>query len=202
MKQISFIYDNNNSHSYTVKGLCAQQNVGKGLCYGSESWFGEYYGIVEDGFDSYLIAKTTNFYGNMIGELTDKFIVRPVVPSIFGDGSGNILLDQRQSKTGQIIEDYLNNFNIKDTIHDENDIISVLKEKGIKKNSNKLFGLLTVGNHLITISISHDVFEIKNNIAKACRHSLSTLDEIILNPNLIKSYINDVDLGKHPYTKS
>lgn len=81
----------------------------------------EYYGAINYGRDSFIVAKAVKDEYGRYPELVDNFIVRPAIADIYPDGSGILYLDQEQSRIGEEIERYLNS--VKNRISGYNDIL-------------------------------------------------------------------------------
>lgn len=130
----------------------------------------QYYGVVNYGRDSFLVAKVIDDeYGRYPG-LVGNFIVRPALADMYPDGSGIMYLDQEQSEFGQRIEMYLNR--IKERISSFDDI---LKYCDFVQRGNRFFDLVTDADCIIATSIRHETFETKNEALKNCRQSFSDL---------------------------
>ena len=132
----------------------------------------DYYGVVNVNRDSYIVAKVTKDDNNRYPQLLDKFIVRQAIADIYPDGSGIIFLDQEQSNTASLLEEHLNNPEIKDRISSIEDVLKL--SSGLALGA-RVFNLLTDGEKIITTSIKHEVFTKKNEALKYCHMSFSEL---------------------------
>lgn len=132
----------------------------------------DFYGTVKLERDSYIIAKVTEDKYNNYPQLVGKFLVRPAIADLYPDGSGIIFLDQEQSLEAYQLEDYLNSPQVKDKIFSIEDIIKL--SNGVVP-ADKAFSMLTDQDRVVTTSITHEVFERKNNALKNCHLSFSEL---------------------------
>lgn len=167
MKKIEFGFSNDNNPTGSWEGFAINRGV--------RLYDAEYYGTIQYEDDNYLVAKVSNDEGND-PNFYDKFIVRPAIADVYMDGSGRILLDQEQSMIGQQIENFLNNPDIKDKVHNVNDITYFCDGTHIVNDIS--FTLLTMPDSLIATSIRHDVFETKNNNLKALHNYHKPLSEL------------------------
>lgn len=162
MKKIEFGFANDREATGQWQGI----GIKEGLLLTDD----EYYGAINYGRDSFIVAKVVKDEYGRYPELVDNFIVRPAIADIYPDGSGILYLDQEQSRIGEEIERYLNS--VKNRISDYNDI---LRYCDFVQRGNKLFNLIDDGDTIVATSIKHDIFEIKNTALKNCHHTFSNL---------------------------
>ena len=160
MKKIEFGYANDYKPSGSWQGL----GIKEGLLLADA----EYYGVVNCGRDSFIVAKVIEDKYGRYPQLLGNFIVRPAIADMYPDGSGYLFLDQEQSAIGQQIEKYLNA--VKSHINSYEDI---LKSCDFVQRGNRFFDLITDSDKVVATSIRHEVFEEKNNALKNCRTTFS-----------------------------
>lgn len=162
MKKIEFGYANDQEPKGSWQGIGINEEL--------PLMDAQYYGVVNYGKDSFLVAKVLEDEYGRYPELVSNFLVRPALADMFADGSGIMYLDQEQSKIGHEIETYLNR--VKEHIDSFDD---VLKYCDFVQRGNRFFDLVTDGDRVISTSIKHDVFESKNNALKNCHQTFSDL---------------------------
>ena len=104
MKKIEFGYANDYKPSGSWQGL----GIKEGLLLADA----EYYGVVNYGRDSFIVAKVIEDKYGRYPQLLGNFIVRPAIADMYPDGSGILFLDQEQSGIGEQIEKYLYRLNL------------------------------------------------------------------------------------------
>lgn len=162
IKKIEFGYTNDYERTGSWEGM----GIKEGLLLTDA----EYYGAINYGKDSFIVAKVVEDEYRRYPQLVGDFIVRPAIADIYPDGSGFLYLDQEQSRIGEEIERYLNN--IRDRISDYDDI---LRYCDFVQRGNRLFNLIDDSGKVTAISIRHDIFEIKNTALKNCHQTFSDL---------------------------
>lgn len=149
MKKIEFGFANEKNPSGSWQGIGINSEVPL-----TEA---EYYGALKFRGTSYVVAKVTEDKYGRWPNLVGRFIVRPAVADIYSDGSGVIFLEQEQSLNGNQLENFLNNPQFKEKIHNLDDIVNFIKN-GITKN-NEPFDACAVSDVYLTTSIKHEEFE-------------------------------------------
>ena len=124
--------------------------------------------------ESYIVAKVTKDEYRRYPLLLNKFIVRPAIADLFPDGSGTIFLDQKETFMSKYLEDCFNDPLVKMKISNVNDIF---KNFVGTSRANIAFKFLTLDDSFITVSITHENFERKNEELKKCNSSFSELQE-------------------------
>lgn len=170
MKKIEFGYANDYKPGGSWQGL----GIKEGLLLADA----EYYGVVNYGRDSFIVAKVIEDKYGRYPQLLGNFIVRPAIADMYPDGSGILFLDQEQSSIGEQIEKYLNI--AKSHINSYEDI---LKSCDFVQRGNRFFDLITDSDRIVATSIRHDVFEEKNNALKNCHATFS--NSLISQNNLV-----------------
>lgn len=160
MKRIEFGFANEQDPRGSWQGI--------GITEGMPLMAAEYYGAINYGKDSFIVAKVLEDKYGRNPQLVDNFIVRPAIADMYADGSGVLFLDQEQSNIGEHIEQYLNT--VKGRINSYEDI---LKYCDFVQRGNKFFDLITDTDDIIATSIRHEVFEERNNALKNCRATFS-----------------------------
>ena len=141
----------------------------------------DYYGAMQLGEDSYIVAKVVDDDGNRYPELLNNFIVRRALADMYVDGSGWLFLDQEKSHECNQIERFLNSDRIKQRINNSEDVINLCSEIGAHRANNS-FRALELDHEkepLISTSIRHEEFEKKKNALSHCRHSMSDMQRQI-----------------------
>lgn len=164
MQKIEFGFANEQNPKGTWEGI--------GIKQGLLLTEADFYGTVKVESNSYVIAKVTKDEYNHYPELLDKFLVRPALADLYPDGSGIIFLDQEQSLEAYQLEEYLNSPQVKDKITCIDDVINL--SSGVVP-ADKSFAILTDQDRVVTTSITHEAFGIKNTALKNCHLSFSEL---------------------------
>ena len=164
MQKIEFGFANEQNPKGTWEGI--------GIKQGLLLTDADFYGTVKVESNSYVVAKVTKDEYDRYPELLDKFLVRPALADLYPDGSGIILLDQEQSLEAYQLEEYLNSPQVKDRISSIEDVISL--SNGVVP-ADKAFKFLTDQDRVVTTSITHDAFVMKNEAIKNCHLSFSEL---------------------------
>lgn len=172
MKRIDFGFSND----FDPKGSWEGIGIKPGLLLVNA----EYYGAIKYETNSYIIAKVGKDEYGRFPHLEGKFIVRPAIADLYVDGSGIIFLDQEESIISQQLESHLNQPQIQEKI---NDIKGVLNNCNEVHRADMSFEFLTLGDRIVTTSITHDAFERKNSALKSCRGTFSQIQEQLLNIN-------------------
>lgn len=140
MKKIEFGYANDYKPGGSWQGL----GIKEGLLLADA----EYYGVVNYGRDSFIVAKVIEDKYGRYPQLLGNFIVRPAIADMYSDGSGILFLDQEQSSIGEQIEKYLNI--AKSHINSYEDI---LKSCDFVQRGNRFFDLITDSDRIVATSL-------------------------------------------------
>lgn len=142
----------------------------------------DYYGSIEFEGDYYIIAKVVEDKYNRFPQLLDNFIVRQALCDLFADGSAVLMLNQEESEITKMLENCLNNSQIKNKISTIEDIISLVP--GLHRSSDAfILAELGYNGRIVSTSILPEAFERKNSAIKSCHRPISFLQEE-LNMNL------------------
>ena len=90
MKKIEFGHSNDNNPKGAWEGICISPDL--------PLLSADYYGAIELGDKSYIAAKVVDDEHNRYQELLDNFIVREALVDLYRDGSGFLILDQKNQK--------------------------------------------------------------------------------------------------------
>lgn len=176
MKQIGFGYSNDVDPKGSYEGI--------GIKPGLLLTEADYYGSIKFEDNYYIVAKVTKDEYNKYPQLLNKFIVRQALCDLYADGSAVMMLNQEETYATRLLENYLNNPQIKDKITTIEDVIN--SSNGIHRSSNAfILGELGYNGKIISTSIMPDVFERKNSAINSCHHTISNMQEQI-NNNYIK----------------
>lgn len=172
MKRIDFGFSND----FDPKGSWEGIGIKPGLLLTNA----EYYGAIKYETNSYIVAKVGKDEYGRFPHLVDKFIVRPAIADLYVDGSGIIFLDQEESMISSQLESRLNEPQIRERVSDINGVLNNCNGAHIADMS---FKFLTLGDRIVTTSITHEAFERKNLALKSCRGTFSQMQEELLNVN-------------------
>lgn len=164
MKKIKFGYATEDNPHGAWEGI----GIKPGLLLNSA----EYYGVVKYENNSYVIAKVIEDEYGRYPELVGNFIVRGAIADLYPDGSGTLFLDQEHTEVSSHLESHLNNPEVKKRINDINDVVNSCNDVVYGDRS---FILLSLFEEVLATSISHEVFEMKNDAIKNCHQSFSEL---------------------------
>lgn len=170
MKKIEFGYSNDANPTGSHAGMGIKP--GLLLC------DADYYGSIEFEGDYYIIAKVVEDKYNRFPQLLDNFIVRQALCDLFADGSAVLMLNQEESEITKMLENCLNNSQIKNKISTIEDIISLVP--GLHRSSDA-FILAEFGynGRIVSTSILPEAFERKNSAIKSCHRPISSLQEAL-----------------------
>lgn len=172
MKRIDFGFSND----FDPKGSWEGIGIKPGLLLTDA----EYYGAIKYETNSYIVAKVVKDEYGRFPHLVDKFIVRPAIADLYVDGSGIIFLDQEESIISHQLESRLNEPQIRERVSDINGVLNNCNGVHMADMS---FKFLTLGDRIVTTSITHEAFERKNSALKSCKGTFSQIQEQILNVN-------------------
>ena len=172
MKRIDFGFSND----FDPKGSWEGIGIKPGLLLTNA----EYYGAIKYETNSYIVAKVGKDEYGRFPHLVDKFIVRPAIADLYVDGSGIIFLDQEESIISSQLESRLNEPQIREKVSDINGVLNNCNGVHMADIS---FKFLTLGDRIVTTSITHEAFERKNSALKNCRDTFSEMQEQLLNVN-------------------
>lgn len=173
MKKIEFGFSND----YDPKGSWEGIGIKPGLLLTDA----EYYGAIKYEDNSYIVAKVVEDEYGRFPHLLGNFIVRPAIADMYVDGSGTIFLDQEETMVTKQLESRLNSSQVKDRINDIDDVLNNCY--GVHM-ADKSFRMITMDSDtVITTSITHEAFEMKNTYLKGCRASFSKLQEQLIGLN-------------------
>ena len=168
MKQIEFGYSND----VDPKG----SHEGMGIKPGLLLTEADYYGSVEFKGNYYIVAKVVSDEYNRFPQLLDKFIVRQALCDLYADGSAILMLNQEETQLTRMLENHLNNPQIKDRITSIEDIMNL--SNGLHRSSNAfILGELGYNGKIISTSITPEAFERKNSAINSCHHSISYMQQ-------------------------
>ena len=109
-KRIEFGYANEMNPSGSWEGI----GINKGLLLTDA----EYYGSMQYGDKSLIVAKVIEDEYGRFPELVDNFIVREALVDLYKDGSGILFLNQEETVICKKLEELLNRKQIKEKITD------------------------------------------------------------------------------------
>lgn len=141
----------------------------------------DYYGSIQLGEKSYIVAKVVEDEYNRYPELLNNFIVREALVDLYKDGSGILFLDQEKTEASTQIERFLNSSRIKEKIKDKAALISECREIGAYRASNAFSMIEQEGKiaPIVSTSITHEAFNKKFESLKYCHGSFSDLQSQI-----------------------
>lgn len=170
MKKIEFGYSNDANPTGSHEGI--------GIKPGLFLWVADYYGSVEFEGDYYVVAKVVDGKSNNCPKLLDNFIVRQALCDLFADGSTILMLNQEESEITKMLENRLNNSQIKNEISTIEDIISLVP--GLHRSSDAfILAELGYNGRIVSTSILPEAFERKNSAIKSCHRPISSLQEAL-----------------------
>lgn len=168
MKQIEFGYSND----VDPKG----SHEGMGIRPGLLLTDADYYGSIMFEGDYFIVAKVVEDEFNHYPQLLDKFIVRQALCDLYPDGSTILMLNQEETELTRMLEQHLNDPQIKDRITSLQDIINSSSE--IHRSSPAfILGEIECNGKVLSTSITPEAFERKNSAIKSCHHSISYMQQ-------------------------
>ena len=139
----------------------------------------DYYGAIELGDKTYIVAKVVEDEHNRYPELLDNFIVREALVDLYRDGSGILFLDQKKSAECEQIERFLNSPHVKDKIKDHKTLIKECREIGVHFPFPSFSAIEQGHEKLVSTSITHEAFDDKYKLLKNSNQSMSDMQRRI-----------------------
>lgn len=133
----------------------------------------EYYGSIQYGDESLIIAKVLEDKYGRYPELVNKFIVREALVDLYKDGSGVLFLNQERTLICKKLEELLNRKQIIEKITDINSIKNICSAGG----TNRAFDMIAMDDTIVATSIKPLVFKDKKDTINRCRGSISNLQQ-------------------------
>ena len=164
-KRIEFGYANEMNPSGSWEGIGINQSL---LLTDAE-----YYGSIQYGDESLIIAKVLKDEYGRFPELLDKFIVREALVDLYKDGSGILFLNQEKTLICKKLEELLNRKQIIEKITDINSIKNICSAGG----TTRAFDMIAMDDTIVATSIKPLVFKDKKDAINRCRGSISNMQK-------------------------